>query len=192
VVSVAAAGRFPGSFARGLPFQENPDTGDARISGTLASLAGLEQAIQSADEQQMELAVRHILMLYSVILSIGGIPLIYLGDEVGTLNDYAFTQDPHKANDNRWVHSPKTDWAWRERVQDDASSPHSRIFKEHWMLSLNVYSHDFRFASDARAALAAEVPVLPVPLIAPPTYPYMGARWQRESAPRANCDTTYD
>jgi amylosucrase len=23
-------GRFPGSFARGLPFQENPDTGDAR------------------------------------------------------------------------------------------------------------------------------------------------------------------
>ncbi len=123
-------GHFPGSFARGLPFQENPDTGDARISGTLASLAGLEQAIQSADEQQMELAVRRILMLYSIILSIGGIPLIYLADEVGTLNEYAFTQDPHKAADNRWVHRPKTDWAWRERVQDDFSSPHGRIFAE--------------------------------------------------------------
>ena len=32
-------GRFEGSFARGVPFQENPDTGDARVSGTLASLA---------------------------------------------------------------------------------------------------------------------------------------------------------
>jgi amylosucrase len=40
-------GRFPGSFARGLPFQENPRTGDARISGTQASLAGLEAALRS-------------------------------------------------------------------------------------------------------------------------------------------------
>ena len=39
-------GRFPGSFARGLPFQENPKTGDARISGTCASLAGLEKALR--------------------------------------------------------------------------------------------------------------------------------------------------
>ena len=38
-------GRFPGSFARGLPFQENPKTGDARISGTCASLAGVEKAL---------------------------------------------------------------------------------------------------------------------------------------------------
>ncbi len=123
-------GRFPGSFARGVPFQENPDTGDARISGTLASLAGLEQAIQLAHEQQMELAVRRILMLYSIILSIGGIPLIYLGDEVGTLNEYSFVHDPYKAGDSRWVHRPKTKWAWQERVLDDVSSPHGRIFAE--------------------------------------------------------------
>ena len=123
-------GRFPGSFARGMPFQENPATGDARVSGTMASLAGLEQAIQSADEQQIELAVRRILMLYSIILSIGGIPLIYLGDEVGTLNDYSFAHDPHKAGDSRWVHRPKTDWAWQERVQNDPGSPHGRIFAE--------------------------------------------------------------
>jgi amylosucrase len=36
---------LPGSFARGLPFQENPITGDCRISGTGASLAGLEKAL---------------------------------------------------------------------------------------------------------------------------------------------------
>ncbi|TME64293.1 MAG: DUF3459 domain-containing protein [Chloroflexi bacterium] len=123
-------GRFPGSFARGVPFQENPDTGDARISGTLASLAGLELAIQSGDEQQMELAMRRIQMLYSIILSIGGIPLIYLGDEVGTLNDYAFTSDPDKADDSRWVHRPQADWAWRGKVEHDLNSPHGQVFAQ--------------------------------------------------------------
>ena len=34
-------GQFPGSFARGIPFQENHETGDMRISGTMASLAVL-------------------------------------------------------------------------------------------------------------------------------------------------------
>ena len=38
------AGRFPGSFARGALFQENPLTGDARISGMAASLCGIEGA----------------------------------------------------------------------------------------------------------------------------------------------------
>lgn len=123
-------GRFPGSFARGLPFQENPATGDARVSGTLASLAGLEMAIQSGDAQQVNLAVRRILMLYSLILSIGGIPLIYLGDEVGMLNDYSFTSDPGKVGDNRWVHRPKADLAWWERVKNDLNSPHGQIFTE--------------------------------------------------------------
>ncbi|GCE30055.1 amylosucrase [Dictyobacter alpinus] len=123
-------GRFPGSFARGVPFQENPDTGDARISGTLASLAGLEQAIHAGNEQQIDLAVRRILMVHSIILSIGGIPLIYLGDEVGTLNDYAFSADPDKADDSRWVHRPRTDWSWREKVAHDPLSPHGRIFAE--------------------------------------------------------------
>ena len=43
-------GQFPGSFARGIPFQENLETGDMRISGTMASLAGLEQAVEEDDE----------------------------------------------------------------------------------------------------------------------------------------------
>ena len=81
-------GRFPGSFARGLPFQENPRTGDCRISGTCASLAGLEWALHEGSSGEIDLAVRRILLIHSVILSIGGIPLIYLGDEVGTINDY--------------------------------------------------------------------------------------------------------
>jgi len=114
-------GRFPGSFARGLPFQENPRTGDCRISGTCASLAGLEWALHEGSSGEIDLAVRRILLIHSVILSIGGIPLIYLGDEVGTINDYRYREDPAKSGDSRWVHRPFANW---EKI-DRRNEPHA-------------------------------------------------------------------
>ena len=121
-------GRFEGSFARGLPFQENPKTGDARISGTLASLAGLEKAITEETKAEVELAIRRILLLHSVILSIGGIPLIYLGDEVGTLNDYSFRDSVLKADDSRWVHRPEADLELYQQ-REDPKTVSGRIFQ---------------------------------------------------------------
>ena len=103
-------GRFPGSFARGLPFQENPVTGDCRISGTCASLAGLEKALHEEGEKEVELAIRRILLIHGIVLTVGGIPLIYLGDEIGTLNDYSYRDDPARERDSRWVHRPRADW----------------------------------------------------------------------------------
>jgi amylosucrase len=120
-------GKFPGSFARGLPFQENPRTGDARISGTCASLAGLEKALREEGPEEVELAIRRILLIHSVILSIGGIPLIYLGDETGTVNDYRYRSDPAKAADSRWVHRPFTDWMRAERRREPGTAEH-RIY----------------------------------------------------------------
>ncbi len=111
--------RFPGSFARGVPFQDNAATGDCRISGTCASLCGLEQG----DEH----AVARILLLYGVALSSGGLPLIYLGDEVGTLNDPHYLNDPAKAGDSRWVHRPPRDAA-RYAARHDPASSAGRIF----------------------------------------------------------------
>jgi amylosucrase len=121
-------GRFPGSFARGLPFQENPRTGDARISGTAASLAGLEKALREETPAEVELAVRRILLIHGVILTIGGIPLIYLGDEVGTLNDYSYRSDPAKSRDSRWVHRSFMDWSRADR-HSQAGSLERRIFE---------------------------------------------------------------
>lgn len=111
-------GRFKGSFARGLPFQYNPATQDMRISGTCASLAGLEKALREETETEVDLAIRRILLIHSVILSIGGIPLIYLGDEVATLNDYGYRDDPAKSGDSRWVHRPAADWEKVARRHD--------------------------------------------------------------------------
>jgi amylosucrase len=113
-------GRFEGSFARGLPFQENPKTGDCRISGTSASLAGLEKALTEETEVEVELAIRRIVLIHGVILTIGGIPLIYLGDEIGMLNDYDYRNDPAKADDSRWVHRPFTNWEKAAQRTDTA------------------------------------------------------------------------
>ncbi len=113
-------GRFPGSFARGVPFQENPKTGDCRISGTCASLAGLEKALTEEGPAEVELALRRIALLHGVILTVGGIPLIYLGDEIGQLNDYRYRQDVNKAHDSRWVHRlTADDAAYARRQQPD-------------------------------------------------------------------------
>lgn len=121
-------GQFPGSFARGLPFQGNPRTGDMRISGTLASLAGLEKALHEETDVEVELAIRRILLLHSIILSLGGIPLIYFGDEIGMLNDYGFRRDPAKAYDSRWVHRPRMDWQ-RAAQRADTSTIAGRVFQ---------------------------------------------------------------
>ncbi len=114
-------GRFPGSFARGLPFQENPKTGDCRISGACASLAGLEAALAAGDDVLVELAVRRILLLHGLILSFGGLPLIYLGDEIGARNAYAYRDDPDKSSDSRWAHRIPADPAAVARRADPAS-----------------------------------------------------------------------
>jgi amylosucrase len=129
-------GRFPGSFARGLPFQENPKTGDCRISGTGASLAGLEQALAEDSGLLREHAVRRILLIHGVILSIGGLPLIYLGDELGQLNDYGYKDDHAKAEDSRWAHRPAFDWQkYARRTQ--THTPEGRLYSDlHKMIEL--------------------------------------------------------
>ena len=122
-------GAFKGSFAAGVPFQHNSDTGDMRVSGTMASLAGLEQALVSEDPVLLEMALRRIRMLYGVLCSIGGIPLIFLGEEWGILNDYNYLGDKEKKDDSRWVHRPMMDWSLLGEL-DDESSPRARIFRE--------------------------------------------------------------
>lgn len=103
-------GKFSGSNARGLPFGYNEKTGDSRISGSLASLIGLEAAIEAGDKAATDRAIEKILLLHSMILSYGGIPLFYYGDELGTLNDNSYLQNPAKADDNRWAHRPRINW----------------------------------------------------------------------------------
>jgi amylosucrase len=115
------AGEFPGTFARGARFQENPVTGDARTSGSTASLAGLEAALELGDDVAVDYAIRRILLLHALAFAHGGLPLIYMGDEIGLLNDPSWAEDPAHADDNRWIHRPRMDWEAAERRHDESS-----------------------------------------------------------------------
>lgn len=108
-------GQYDSSPARGVAFGVNKKTGDARIAGSLASLAGLEAALENNDPASVQTSLDTILLLHSMILSFGGIPLLYYGDALGTLNDATYLEDEHKRDDSRWVHRPKLDWQRAER-----------------------------------------------------------------------------
>jgi amylosucrase len=54
--------------------------------------------------------VRRYLLTYSLILGFGGLPLIYMGDELALRNYYDFIEDLDHADDNRWVHRPPMQW----------------------------------------------------------------------------------
>ena len=115
------AGAFPGSFAQGGYFQSNPDTGDKRTVGSCASLCGLERALASGDAAATGLAIHRILMGHALIASFGGVPLLYMGDEIGLLNDHSFESNPDLARDERWMHRPAMDWDRAARRSDPAS-----------------------------------------------------------------------
>jgi len=107
-------GEYGDSHARGLPFGRNNKTGEARISGSLASLVGLESALLKDDPDEIDHSIQRTLLLHNLILSFGGLPLIYYGDEVGTVNDATYLEDETKANDSRWAHRPRIDWSKME------------------------------------------------------------------------------
>lgn len=114
-------GHYPGSPARGTLFGVNEKTGDARISGTLASLCGLEQALLENDDSVIENAICRMILMQAMSFFIGGIPMIFYGDEAGYLNDYTFITDPGKQYDNRWMHRPLINWSKNELTRVDGT-----------------------------------------------------------------------
>lgn len=118
-------GSFPGSFARGADFQANEATGDRRTNGSFASLAGLEDALERGDGAAVDRAIDRILMGHALIASYGGIPLLYMGDEIGLRNDWSFLDEPEKAGDGRWMQRPRMDWEAVARLGDHGAA--SRI-----------------------------------------------------------------
>jgi len=119
--------RSANSSAKGIAFGTNVKNGDARIAGSLASLAGLETALEHHDEDAITRSIDTILLLHGVILAFGGIPLIYYGDAIGTLNDQAYLDDDHKKNDNRWIHRPAMDWN-KSELRLEKGTTQQRIF----------------------------------------------------------------
>ena len=123
------SGNLPDSPARGALFSSNPKTGDARISGTLASLCGLEKALYENDDKGIDISIQKIIMMQAHSLFLGGLPMLYYGDEIGYTNDYGFSNDPGKSYDNRWLHRPLIDWEKANR-RNEEGTVENRIFSQ--------------------------------------------------------------
>ena len=129
------AGLFPGSNARGLVFQENPQTRDRRISGTAASLLGLDEARggassgPEANADANEQALAALRLAHAMILGWGGLPVIWSGDELASPNDPDWAQEPGHESDNRWAHRPALDAA-RVAARADVATAPGRAFTD--------------------------------------------------------------
>ena len=137
--------------AKGLVFMYNPKTKDGRISGSTASLLGLEKGLETKDPQMIEHALLKISMLHGIILSFGGVPMIYAGDEIGALNDYSFLKSTEKKEDNRWVNRPKRNWKSKEDYTD-ASSIAGGIFHKLQTL-ISIRKREVAFADKENIVL---------------------------------------
>ena len=113
--------------ARGALFSVNPKTNDARISGSLASLCGLEKALEENDEMAIEFSLRKILLMQAHSFFLGGIPMLFYGDEAAYTNDYSYLNDPGKSYDNRWMHRPVINREKNKNI-DISGTAENRIF----------------------------------------------------------------
>jgi amylosucrase len=110
------SGKFPDSPATGALFSFNPKTNDARISGSLASLCGLEKSIAENDGNGIRLALARIIMMQAHSFFLGGMPMLFYGDEAAYTNDYSYINDEGKSYDNRWMHRPVIDWEKNKNI----------------------------------------------------------------------------
>lgn len=121
------SGKFEGSPATGTLFSSNPKTGDARISGSLASLCGLEKAVNENNPEATNTAIKKILLMQAHSFFLGGIPMLFYGDEAGYTNDYSYVDDPGKSYDNRWMHRPVINWKKNKRIGKEGTVE-NRVF----------------------------------------------------------------
>ena len=89
-------GEFWQSFARGRPFGVNVETNDERTSGMTSTLAGVAAALDDDDPVALDRAVRRMLLLYGIVFGYGGIPIIYMGDELCQGDDRSYLDDPDR------------------------------------------------------------------------------------------------
>jgi len=118
-------GQTAGSYARGRgSFANVPGALPHGTNGMTAALAGLEAAATATDR---EMALRRITLLYGLAMAFGGIPLIYMGDELGQGNDATQPALLSARTDARWMQRPCLDEA-RYAARGDAGTVGGMVF----------------------------------------------------------------
>ena len=125
---LAAIARFyagGASYAAGVAFQTSGTRAVHGTNGSAAALAGIETA---CDDEQYEHGLRRLLLLYGLTLSFGGLPVLYMGDELGMGNDHRYRDDVRRAHDTRWVQrAPFDEQRFAER--DDTATVTGALYR---------------------------------------------------------------
>ena len=142
------AGDLPGGYARGETFQANDASSVHGTNGMTSALAGLASA-QTAQARQ--LATDRLLLLHGLSQFVGGLPLIYMGDEFALGNTPASEMAAREGTDGRELQRPQFDEA-AFALRRDPDTTQSKVFQ-----TLCHMSHARRQHSGLRADLALQV-----------------------------------
>ena len=144
------------SFAAGLPFQTGGGRTVHGTNGSAAALAGVETA---ANGQQRECALRRLLLLHGLAMAFGGMPMLYMGDELAQQNDHAWQDDPRRAHDSRWVQRAALDPAAFAQRHDESTTA-GRMFGQLRELAAQRRRLEALAAGTQRKLLAVDDPAL--------------------------------
>ncbi len=100
------AGEAPGSYAQGTAFQASDPSVVHGTNGMAAALVGLTSAHTDAERNA---AQSRLIMMQALSLFVGGLPLIYMGDEWGQGNTSAQEIAQRHGTDGRELHRPYFD-----------------------------------------------------------------------------------
>jgi amylosucrase len=123
------AGDTPGSFAHGESFQASQPGQVHGSNGMTAALTGLTPG------QDEGAALQRIELMYSLAFFCGGLPLIYMGDELGQGNTTEAERAKRLGSDGRELHRPNLDETALSLRHDESTLP-GRVFKRLRNLSL--------------------------------------------------------
>lgn len=93
------SGRYEGSFATNPTIPSRTGQPGPPVCGTTASLAGIRHEPGPGADR--------VLLAHAVAFSLGGVPEIWLGDELGMLDDPLWSLEPGHQFDPRWSHRPR-------------------------------------------------------------------------------------
>lgn len=97
------SGRYQGSFATNPAVPSRSGRIGAAVCGTAASLAGIRHEPGPGADR--------VLLAHAVAFSLGGVPELWLGDELGVLDDPLWSLEAGHELDPRWAHRPRVEQA---------------------------------------------------------------------------------
>lgn len=99
------------------------DVSAERLHPCAVLKAGFEK-----NPEAMKKAIQLDLTLHAYMFMQSGIPIIYSGDEIGQVNDWTYKEDPHKAEDSRYIHRGKMNWEKAE-LKEEITTVEGQIFQ---------------------------------------------------------------